>query len=143
MADMHGANATSPPREQSIAELMRELSDQTTRLVRQEMDLAKAELTVKGKRAGQGAGLFGAAGLIGLYGVGALTACAILALATALDGWLAALIVAAVYVAIAGSLALVGKSKVQKGIPPVPEQTVESVKEDVQWTKQRAKEGRG
>jgi hypothetical protein len=136
------ADTTAPQHEPSAAELMRELSDQTTRLVRQEVELAKAELAVKGKRAGQGAGLFGAAGLIGLYGVGALTACAILALGTALDGWLAALIVAGVYVAIAGTLALVGKSRIHKGMPPVPERTVESVREDVQWTKQRAKEGR-
>ena len=128
--------------DRSIAELLKELSDQTTTLVRQELDLAKAELTVKGKRAGLGAGMFGVAGMFGLYAAGAVTACLILALATAVTGWLAALIVAAVYGAIAAVLALAGKRKVQEGVPPVPEQTVESVKEDVEWTKERAKDGR-
>jgi hypothetical protein len=119
-----------------------ELSEQTTTLVRQELDLAKAELAVKGRQAGWGAGMFGGAGVFGLYAVGALTACLILALSTAMDGWLAALIVTVIYGAIAGVLALSGKNKVQEGVPPVPEQAVESVKEDVEWTKQRAKEGR-
>jgi uncharacterized membrane protein YqjE len=128
--------------DRSIAELVKQLSDQTATLVHQELDLAKAELTAKGKQAGLGAGMFGGAGVFGLYAVGALTACVILALSTAMDGWLAALIVALVYGAIAGVLALIGKNKVKEGVPPVPERTVESVKEDVQWTKQRAKEGR-
>jgi uncharacterized membrane protein YqjE len=140
--DAQGATRTAPPPAQSIAELMKTLSEQTTSLVRQEVELAKAELAVKGKRAGQGAGMFGGAALFGLYGVGALTACAILALSTAIDGWLAALVVTAVYGAIAAVLALVGKTAVQRGMPPVPEDTVESVKEDVEMTKQRAKEGR-
>jgi hypothetical protein len=131
-----------PATDAPIADLLRQLSDQTTSLVRQEVELAKAELTVKGKRAGLGAGMFGGAGVFGLYAVGALTACAVLALSKAVDGWLAALIVAAVYGAIAGVLALTGKTKVQQAAPPVPEQTVESVKEDVEWTKQRASEGR-
>jgi Putative Actinobacterial Holin-X, holin superfamily III len=125
-----------------LAELVRRLSDQTTTLVRQELDLAKAELAAKGKQAGLGAGLFGAAGVLGLYAVGALTACLILALSLVLAGWLAALVVAVVYGAIAGGLALAGKARIQKGVPPVPERAVESVKEDVQWTKQRAKDGR-
>jgi hypothetical protein len=128
--------------DRSIADLLQQLADQTTTLVRQELDLAKAELAVKGKKAGLGAGMFGGAGVLGVYGVGALTACLILALSTAMTGWLAALIIAVVYGAIAGGLALTGKNKVQEGVPPVPEQTVESVKEDVEWTKQRAKEGR-
>ena len=127
---------------QSIAELVKQLSDQSATLVRQEVELAKAELAVKGKQAGIGAGMFGGAGLFGLYAVGALTACVILALATAITPWLAALIVAAVYGAIAGVLALRGRTKLERGVPPVPEQAVESVKEDVEWTKQRAKEGR-
>jgi len=80
--------------------------------------------------------------MFGLYALGALTACLILLLSTAMTAWVAALIIAAVYGAIAGVLALVGKNKVQTGTPPVPEQTVDSVKEDVRWTKQRAKEGR-
>ena len=128
--------------ELSVPELMRQLSDQTATLVRQELELAKAELTAKGKRAGVGAGLFGAAAVFGLYAVGALTATVILVLSLAMKGWLAALIVTVVYGAIAGVLALAGKSNVSKGVPPVPEQTVETVREDVQVAKQRAKEGR-
>jgi MFS family permease len=128
--------------EPSVAELVKQLSEQTSRLARQEVELAKAELAIKGKRAGAGAGMFGGAGLFGLYALGALTAAAILALATALDGWLAALIVAAVYGAIAGVLALQGKNKVQAATPPVPEQATESVKEDVRWAKDRAQAGR-
>ncbi len=126
----------------SIADLLKQLSDQTTTLVRQELDLAKAELAAKGKKAGLGAGMFGGAGVFGLYAVGALTACVILALSTAIAGWLAALIVTVAYGAIAGVLALIGRSKVKQGVPPVPDQTVESVKQDVESTKQRAKEGR-
>src|SRR5436305_11602463 len=129
--------------DRSVPELMRELSDQTVTLVRQELDLAKAEVATKGKRAGLGAGMFGGASLFGLYALGALTACAILALATGMDGWLAALIVAAVYGAIAGVLALMGAKNVKRGVPPTPEQTVESLKEDVESTKLRAQEGRG
>jgi len=110
--------------------------------VRQELELAKLELAEKGKRAGIGVGMFGGAGVVGLYAVGALTACFILALATAVTGWLAALIVAGVYGAVAGGLALSGKSKVQQAGSPMPEQATESVKEDVQWTKTRAKQGR-
>jgi MFS family permease len=130
------------PDERSVADLLRHLSEQTATLVRQEMELAKAELSVKGKRMGMGAGMFGGAGIVGAYALGALTACLILVLATAIHAWLAALIVAVVYGAIAGVLALTGKNKVQQATPPVPEQTVDSVKEDVQWTKERAKAAR-
>jgi Protein of unknown function (DUF1469). len=86
--------------------------------------------------------MFGAAGVFGLYALGALTATVILALSLAMKGWLAALIVTVVYGVIAGVLALAGKSNVSKGLPPVPEQTVETVREDVEVAKQRAKEGR-
>jgi lipopolysaccharide export LptBFGC system permease protein LptF len=126
----------------SVAELVKQLSEQTSRLARQEVQLAKAELAVKGKRAGIGAGMFGGAGVFGLYAVGALTATAILALATAVAPWLAALIVTVVLGVIAGALALQGKTKVQQATPPVPEQATESVKEDVQWAKTRAQAGR-
>jgi hypothetical protein len=128
--------------EPSVPELMRQLSDQTATLVRQELELAKAELAVKGKRVGIGAGMFGAAGVFGLYALGAFTAAVILALSLAMTGWLAALIVTTVYAAVAGALALSGKSNVQRGVPPVPEQTVETVREDVEMAKQRAQEGR-
>ena len=125
-----------------MAELVRQLSDQTTMLVRQEIELAKAEMTAKGKQVGIGAGAFGGAGLVGLYAVGAITACLILALSTAVAGWLAALIVGVFYAAIAGVLALVGKKKTQAGAPPVPERAISSTKEDVEWAKTRAKTAR-
>jgi hypothetical protein len=141
MSEIRG-NGETELRDRPAAELLKQLSEQTATLVRQELDLAKAELTVKGKRAGVGAGMFGGAGLFGLYALGALTACVILLLSTAMTAWVAALIVTAVYGAVAGVLALVAKNKVQAGTPPVPEQTVDSVKEDVRFTKQRAKEGR-
>ena len=125
-----------------VAELVRQLSDQTTTLVRQEIELAKAEMTAKGKQVGMGAGAFGGAALFGLYAVGAITACLILALSTAVAGWLAALIVGIVYAAIAGVLALIGKKKTQAGAPPVPERAISSTKEDVEWAKTRAKTAR-
>ena len=125
-------------RDRTTSELVKQLSEQTRDLVRQEMELAKLELTNKAKRFGVGGGMFGGAGLLGLYGVGALTACLILALSLAVAGWLAALIVAVVYAAIAGVLALAGKRQVKAATPPVPEQTVDSVKEDVRWTMHRA-----
>jgi len=128
--------------EASLGELVKQLSEQSSRLARQEVELAKAELAVKGKRAGIGIGMFGGAGAFGLYAFGALTAAAVLALATAMDGWLAALIVAVVYGAIAGILALQGKHKVEQATPPVPEEAAESVKEDVQWEKTRAQDAR-
>ena len=122
-------------RERPIGELLKQLSQETTTLVRQELELAKAEMAEKGKKAGKGAGMFGGAGVVGLLALGALTAALILALDTAMDGWLAALAVGLVYAAVAGVLALSGKKEVQQATPPIPEQTVETVKEDVQWAK--------
>lgn len=147
MAESYGkettvsANRTTSD-DRSVAELMRQLSDQTVTLVRQELELAKLEVTEKGKRAGLGAGMFGGASVVGVFALGALTACAILALALAVKGWLAALIVAAALGAIAGTLTLMGAKNVKRAVPPAPEQAIESVKEDVEVTKQRAKEGR-
>jgi hypothetical protein len=128
--------------EASMAELVKQLSAQSSRLARQEVELAKAELAVKGKRAGIGAGMFGGAGVFGVYALGALIATAILALSTAVAAWLAALIVTLIVGAIAGVLALQGRTKVQQATPPVPEQATESVKEDVQWAKTRAQQAR-
>jgi nitrate/nitrite transporter NarK len=130
------------PSEASLAELIKQLSEQSSRLARQEVELAKAELAYKGKRAGIGAGMFGGAGVFGFYGLGALTAAAILLLATAVTAWLSALIIAVVLAAIAGVLALQGKTKVQQATPPVPEEATESVKEDVQWAKTKAQQAR-
>jgi uncharacterized membrane protein YqjE len=130
------------PRDRPVGELLKQLSEQTSTLVRQELELAKAELSEKGKAAGLGAGMFGAAGLLGFLALATLTAAAVLALATAMDAWLAAVLVAAVYGAGAGVLAVIGKSRVQEATPPLPEQTQESVKEDVEWTKRSARFGR-
>src|SRR5215210_1295182 len=137
-----GRKTSEPTDEQSLSELTKQLADQASSLAQKEVELAKAELALKGKRLGIGAGAFGAAGLLGLYALGALVATAILALAIVLDAWLAALIVAAGLGAIAGILALAGKKKVEEGTPPVPEQAMESTKTDVEYTKRRAKEGR-
>jgi Putative Actinobacterial Holin-X, holin superfamily III len=128
--------------DQPVAALLRDLSEQTSTLVRKELELARLEMTEKGKRAGIGVGMFGGAGLVGLYALGALIAAAILVLATAIAPWLAALVVAAVCGAIAGGLALMGKSKVSQATPPLPEQATESVKEDVRLTKAKAEEAR-
>lgn len=134
----------SPPSsdQPSISELLQELTKQSSALAQKEIELAKAEMAQKGKRLGLGAGAFSGAGLLGLLALGAATAAAILALATAVAGWLAALIVAAAYLAIAGVLALLGRSRVKAASPPIPEQTVESVKEDLKETKDKAKETR-
>ena len=133
---------SAEPQSQSIAELTRQLTNQSSRLAQKEIELAKAELSVKGKQIGIGVGVFGGAGLIAVLALGALVATVILLLATAITAWLAALIVTVVLAAIAGVLALLGKSKVEKAAPPIPEQTIETVKEDVQEAKTRAQEGR-
>jgi membrane protein len=125
-----------------VGELVKQLSEQTSRLARQEVELAKAELQAKGKRAGLGAGMFGGAGTFAFYALSALVAAAILGLATAVAAWLAALIVAVVLAIIAGVLAVQGKAQVQRATPPLPEQATESVKEDVQWAKSRARAAR-
>ena len=142
MASEHQQTARGGAEEQSLAELTRQLSEQTTTLARMEVELAKAELQQKGRQIGIGAGAFGGAGLFGLYALGALTATLVLALAEAVDTWLAALIVTVLYAAIAGVLALVGRNRVKEGTPPVPERAVESTKEDVEAAKRSAKEAR-
>jgi uncharacterized membrane protein YqjE len=122
-------------RDRSLGELLKQLSEQTTRLVHQELELAKAELTQKGKQAGMGAGMFGGAGALGLAALGALTACFILALDAVMPAWLAALIVAVVYGIIAFVLVKQGQARIKRATPAVPEQTIETVKEDVEWAK--------
>jgi hypothetical protein len=130
-------------RDRPVGELVQLLTKQVSELARDEVELAKQELTVKGKAAGVGGGMFGAAGVVLLLALGALTAAAILGLATVIDhAWIAALIVGVVYVAIAGILALTGKKSIQRATPLMPEQTSESVKEDVQWIKTRARSAR-
>jgi len=137
---MSADNEGQDLRDESIAELVKRLAEQTNTLVKQEIELAKAELTEKGKIAGAGAGMLGAAALVGLLALGALTACLIALLATAIDHtWLAALIVALVYAAIAAPLALRGRDRIRAATPPAPEKTIESVKEDVEWAKTRTR----
>ena len=129
-------------RDQPIGDLLKQLSDQTTTLVRKELELAKSEVSEKGKKAGIGAGMFGGAGVSALIGLGALSAAAITLLDNAMSTPLAALIVSVVWLAVAGVLALQGRNKVQEAAPPVPEQATASVKEDVQWAKTRAQSAR-
>jgi uncharacterized membrane protein YqjE len=123
-------------KERSVGELLKELSTETSTLVRKEMELARAELQEQGKRAGKGAGLLGGAGVTALLALGSLTATVIALLDTAMETWLAALIVTVIWGVIAGVLALQGRNKLQDATPPAP-QTVETLKEDVRWAKTR------
>jgi hypothetical protein len=129
-------------RERPVGDLVKQLAGQTSRLVRQEIDLAKAEMSQKANVAGRGAGLLGGAAVVGLLAAGALTACLILALDEVIPDWLAALIVALVMGAIAAVLAMQGRNRIRAATPPVPEQTVETVKEDVEWAKTRTPSAR-
>jgi len=127
-------------RDESIAELVRDLANETNTLVRQEIELAKVELSAKVRTAGKGAGMLGGAGVAALLSLGALSACAIALLATAIDHvWLSALIVALIWGAVAAVLGMRGRDEVKEAAPPVPEETVESVKEDVAWAKTRTR----
>src|SRR3954451_5106250 len=122
------------PREQGIGELVKDLADQTSTLVRQEIKLAQAEVTQKGKTAGKGAGMLAGAAVFGLLALGALTAALIALLDKAMATWVAALIVMALWVIVALVLAKAGQKSLQQATPPAP-QTVETVKEDIQWAK--------
>jgi hypothetical protein len=129
----HSTNDTS------TRDLVQDLSRQTSTLIRQEMRLAQAELTEKGRHAGKGAGMFGGAGLVALYGLGALIAAAILGLATVIEPWIAAAAVGVGLLLIAGILALTGKKEIDEMGPPKPEQAIESVQTDVETVKARAR----
>jgi Flp pilus assembly protein TadB len=133
-------NTTHPARapEASTAELVKNMSEQVSRLIRDELKLAEYEMTRKAKRFGRGAGMFGGSGLMALYGIGCLLAAAIIGIALALPAWLAALIVGLALLAVAGLVALIGKSQVGKATPAMPEQTVQSVKAGVEEIKERA-----
>jgi uncharacterized membrane protein YqjE len=123
----------------STGELVKDLSSQVSLLARQEIELAKAEMAEKGRRAGLGLGLVAAAGVSALLALGTLTACVVLALDGAMPAWLAALIVALAWSVVAAVLASVGKQKMEQAGTPVPEQTVESVKEDIKWLKDQTR----
>ena len=130
-----GARAIEPdPREKGLGELVKDLASQTSTLVRQEIKLAQAEVTERGKVAGKGAGMLAGAAVVALLGLGALTAFLIIVLDSFLPLWAAALIVSLLWLAIAAVLGLAGKNAIQKATPPAP-QTVETVKEDIQWAK--------
>ena len=119
-------------------ELVKQLADEVSGLVRAEIELARAELTEKGKRAGIGLGELGAAGIVALYALGALTACFIAGLAAlGLPVWVSALIVAIVYGIIAAVLYFIGRQQLEQGIPPTPERTQKTIKEDIEWAKTR------
>jgi uncharacterized membrane protein YqjE len=127
------------PKNKSLAELLNDLSKQLAALIHQEVELAKAEVTAKGKRLGAGAGLLGGAAVTALLGLGAAVACVIAALSQALPVWLAALIVGVVLLAIAGVLGLMGKTSIQRASPPVPAEAMESTREDVAWLRAQVK----
>ena len=122
--------------EPSVGQLVSDLTQQVSHLVRDEVQLAKMDLAAKGKKAGLGIGAFSVAGLLAFFAIGALVTTAIAALSLVLDVWLAALIVAVVLLALAAVAALVGKKEVQQAVPPVPQASVESVKADVDAVKE-------
>jgi hypothetical protein len=129
----------TPENDKPLGELVQDLSRQTSTLIRQEMRLAQAELAEKGRHASKGAGMFGGAGLVALYGVGALIAAAIMGLATVIEPWIAAAAIGAGLLIVAGVLALTGKKEIDEMGSPAPEQTMESVQADVETVKARAR----
>jgi uncharacterized membrane protein YqjE len=140
MADVLNGGPARPVTDQSTSELVQRASEQITTLVRDEIALAKAELTEKGKHAGIGIGLFGGGGVLAMYGVGALIATLIIVFNLFLDLWLAALIVTVLLFLVAGILGLIGKKQVTKAIPPEPKEAIESVKADVDEVKHAVKD---
>lgn len=137
---MERSSTTQPPgdQEHTTGQLVTMLSEQVSVLVRNELKLARLEMTSKGKQAAFGAGMFGVSGVIAVYGVGCLLACAIIAISGAVAAWLAALIVGAALLAAAGCAALLGRRRLAGAAPPVPEQAVADVKADVEEIKERA-----
>jgi hypothetical protein len=126
-----------PDQEHSTGDLVKMMSEQVTVLIRDELKLAQLETASKGKQAALGAGMFGASGVVAVYGVGCLLACAIIAISGVVAAWLAALIVGVALLAAAGGAALLGRKRLQKGVPPVPEQAVADIKADVEEIKER------
>jgi Putative Actinobacterial Holin-X, holin superfamily III len=137
MDDTAGQAGASPDQERSAGELVKLISEQVSVLVRDELRLARLEMTRKGKQAGLGAGMLGGAGVIALYGVGCLLGSAIIAIAGAVAAWLSALIVGAALLAVAATAALLGRGRLQRAVPPLPRETAGSVKADVREIKER------
>jgi hypothetical protein len=129
-------------RDKPLGEVARDLTRDLSLLVRQEVQLAKAEMAEKGRVAAPGVGMIGGATVAALLAGGAFTAAVILALAIFLPEWLAALIVGAVLAVAAYVLVKQGKERVAEAGAPIPEQTIETVKEDVEWAKTRASSAR-
>jgi hypothetical protein len=137
MAEAPGARPATA-QDSSTSELVKQMSEQVTRLVRDELRLAQLEMTRKSKRAGLGVGAFGGGGILALYGIGCLLAAAIIGLATVVAAWLAALIIGAGVLIIAAGAALFGRAQLSNATPPVPQQAAASVKEDVQEIRESA-----
>jgi hypothetical protein len=123
----------------STADLVRDVSELVPRLVREELNLAKAELSDKGRHAGAGAGLFAGGGLFAFFGIAVLITAAVLGLAEAVPAWASALIVGAALLVLAAVSALVGRSQVKRAVPPIPTEAVDSTKQDVQAVKESAR----
>lgn len=139
MSDIGSPARTGAGQEPSAGELVKQMSEQMSVLVRHELRLAQLEMTRKGKQAGMGFGLMGGGGLIALYGVGCLIACAVIAISGVLAAWLSALIVGVVLLVVASVAALEGKGRLRRGTPPVPGEAIGSVREDVEEIKERAR----
>ena len=138
MADPNGTTSPAVAADTSTGELVKNLSEQVSRLIRDELKLAEYEMTAKAKRAGRGAGMFGGSGLLALYGIACFLAAAIIGLALVVPAWAAALIVGGALLIVAGIAAMLGKRQFGQATPAVPEQTVQSVKADVEEIKERA-----
>jgi uncharacterized membrane protein YqjE len=123
--------------EQSTGDLVKQLSEQVSLLVRDEMKMARLEMTRKGKQAGIGMGMFGVSGLVALYGVAALLAAAIIAISGEVRPWLAALIVGLALLVVSAVAAAAGRARLRRATPPMPEQAVEGAKADVEEVKER------
>jgi uncharacterized membrane protein YqjE len=139
MGEAVGRDRQAELQERSPGELVSELAEQISRLVRDEIRLAQLELQQKGKRAGIGVGLFGGSGFVALYGLGAIVAGLVLLLAMAVEPWAAAMIVGIALLLVAGALALMGKNQVRQAKPPIPKRAVESIKQDIDVIKEGAR----
>jgi Putative Actinobacterial Holin-X, holin superfamily III len=142
VSEVSSGNQETALRERPLGEVARDLTRDLSLLVRQEVELAKSEMAQKGRVAAPGLGMIGGAGVVGLLAAGALTAFLILVLSIVLDEWLSALIVGAALAGAAFVLARQGKERVEEAGSPLPEQTIETVKEDVEWAKTQATSAR-
>lgn len=134
-----GPRPSSSTQDRPVGELITQLSEQVSVLVRDELRLAQMEMTRKGKQAGAGMGMLGGGGVAALFGAGCLAACAVLAISLAVAAWLAALIVGAALLAVAGGAALLGRARLRRAAPPIPRQTVANVRTDVEVIRERAR----